>query len=302
MNIKQLEAFTLVVELGSFTRAAKLMFMTQPAISFQIKALEEQLGLQLLERAERRVFLTEAGKLVYVEAKKILASNRSILEYLAQLRGLNKGTLNLGASTIPGEYLLPQFLGEFKRMHPEIKLKLEIGSTQRITELVLAREVDLAVVGAAKLHPYLEYQPLFTDEVVVIVGTNHPLAEQKSITIAQLTAQQLIFREKGSGTRIVLEERLGQAGFAPEELNIVLELGSTRAIITAVQGNLGVGMVSGLAVNEALELGTVHQLKVTGLDLHRPYLWSATNPARLLLYKLLFVLFLEKKAENKLRI
>ena len=205
MNIKQLEAFTLVVELGSFTRAAKLMFMTQPAISFQIKALEEQLGLQLLERAERSVFLTEAGKLVYTEAKKILASNRSILDYVAQLRGLNKGTLILGASTIPGEYLLPQFLGEFKQMHPEIELKLEIGSTQRITELVLAREVHLAVVGAAKLHPNLEYQPLFTDEVVVIVGTNYPLAEQKNITIGQLTAEQLIFREKGSGTRIVLE-------------------------------------------------------------------------------------------------
>jgi DNA-binding transcriptional LysR family regulator len=298
MNIKQLEAFTLVVELGSFTRAAKLMFMTQPAISFQIKALEEQLGLQLLERAERRVFLTEAGKLVYVEAKKILASNRSILEYLAQLRGLNKGTLNLGASTIPGEYLLPQFLGEFKRMHPEIKLKLEIGSTQRITELVLAREVDLAVVGAAKLHPYLEYQPLFTDEVVVIVGTNHPLAEQKSINIAQLTAQQLIFREKGSGTRIVLEERLGQAGFAPEELNIVLELGSARAIITAVQGNLGVGMVSGLAVNEALELGTVHQLKVTGLDLHRPLFMVCNQSSQTTPLQAAFCAFLREKSRK----
>lgn len=269
MNIKQLEAFALVAELGSFTRAAKIMFMTQPAVSFQIRALEEQLGLQLLERAEKSVFLTDAGKLVYAEAKKIIAGYRNILEHVAQLQGLAKGTLILGASTIPGEYLLPQFLGEFKQKHPGVELILEIGSTHRIIDLVLSREVHLAVVGAVNPHPNLEYQPIFTDEVVVIVAGNHPLAGRESVSIAELTAESLIFREKGSGTRAVLEERFRQAGIEPGELKIVMELGSTRAIITAVQGNLGVGMVSGLAVREALEIGSVRKLKVREIDLHR---------------------------------
>lgn len=295
MNIKQLEAFVLVAELGSFTRAAKLMFMTQPAISFQIKALEEQLGLQLLERADKNIFLTEAGKLVYNEAKKIIAGYRSILEHVAQLRGLEKGTLVLGASTIPGEYLLPQFLGEFKQMHPEIELVLEIGSTNRIIELVLAREIHLAVVGAEISHPNLDYKPIFTDEVVVIVATNHPLASRESISIAELTAEKLIFREKGSGTRTVLEERLNQAGVDPGELNVVMELGSTRAIITAVQGNLGIGMVSGLAVREALELGSVRKLKVQEMNLHRRLFMVYNQFCQATPLQKAFIEFLEEK-------
>ncbi len=297
MNIKQLEAFALVAELGSFTRAAKIMFMTQPAISFQIRALEEHLGLQLLERADKGVFLTDAGKLVYAEAKKIIAGYRSILEHVAQLQGLAKGTLILGASTIPGEYLLPQFLGEFKQKHPGIELVLEIGSTHRITELVLARQVHLAVVGAVNPHPNLEYTPIFTDEVVVIVARNHPLAGKDSVSIAELTAQSLIFRERGSGTRAVLEERFRQVGIEPGELKIVMELGSTRAIITAAQGNLGVGLVSGLAVREALELGSVRKLDVPEMDLHRRlYLVSSKTGQATPLQKAFGEFLLEKNA------
>lgn len=296
MNIKQLEAFALVAELGSFTRAAKIMFMTQPAVSFQIKALEEQLGLQLLERAEKSVFLTDAGKLVYAEAKKIIAGYRNILEHVAQLQGLTKGTLLLGASTIPGEYLLPQFLGEFKQKHPEIELVLEIGSTHRIIDMVLAREVHLAVVGAVTPHPSLEYQPIFNDEVVVIVAGNHPLAGRESVSIAELTTESLIFREKGSGTRAVLEERFRQAGIEPGELKIVMELGSTRAIITAVQGNLGVGMVSGLAVREALEIGSVRKLKVGEMDLRRRLYLLSSNTSQATPLQKAFGAFLVQKS------
>lgn len=299
MNIKQLEAFTLVAELGSFTKAAKLMFMTQPAISFQIKALEDQLGIQLLERTEKSIYLTEAGRPVYTEAKKILACHRAILEHIAEVRGLTKGTLSLGASTIPGEYLLPQFLGEFRQNHPEIELILEIGSTQRITELVLSRQVHLAVVGALSDHSNLEYLPLFTDQVVVIVAKNHHLAGKKTVSLEELARQELIFREQGSGTRAVIEERLRNTGINPDGLNVVMELGSTRAIITAVQGNLGVGMVSGLAVRDALELGTVCKLDISGLNFQRSlYLLSnKTSPGSLL--QKAFAEFLLAKTEER---
>ncbi|HEX3030920.1 MAG TPA: selenium metabolism-associated LysR family transcriptional regulator [Bacillota bacterium] len=280
MNIKQLEALVRVAETGSFTKAAKLLFLTQPAISFQIRTLEEQLGIRLLERADRTVVLTEAGKQVCTEARAILNSYNSINQHVAEFKGLTKGTLSLGASTIPGEYLLPQFLGEFKQIYHGIDFRMEIGSTRQIIGKVLDRQIHLAVVGAVQEHADLEYVPLFTDEVVVIAGVKHPLAQLPKLEVSQLVNEDFILREQGSGTRSVAEQKFLEAGIDPEKLRVVMELGSTRAIITAVQGNLGIGLVSGLAAYDALRLNLVKRLELGDLDMHRR-LYMVTNSASL---------------------
>ncbi|HEX3031805.1 MAG TPA: selenium metabolism-associated LysR family transcriptional regulator [Bacillota bacterium] len=278
MNIKQFEALVKVAETGSFTKAAKLMFLTQPAISFQIRAMEEQLGIQLLERKDKAVVLTEPGKFVYREAKAVLSSFNHIIDHVAQFKGLKKGTLILGASTIPGEYLLPQYLGEFKQLYPGIDFRMEISSTRQIINKVLERQIHLGVVGAVESNPALEFEPLFQDEVVAICATDHPLAAKSQVSLEELAEENLLFREAGSGTRTVVEAKFTQEGINPENLKIVMELGSTRAIITGVQGNLGVGIVSQLAASEALRLNLVKKLELPGPDMHRN-LYLITNKA-----------------------
>ncbi|MGE5508293.1 MAG: selenium metabolism-associated LysR family transcriptional regulator [Chitinophagales bacterium] len=249
-NFRQLEAFVAVVEKRNFTRAAKALFISQPAVSFQIRALEESLGAQLLERQGRQIRLTPAGEVVFQEAKNILAAQERMHEALASLNSLDTGRVVVGASTIPGEYVLPRLAGEFKNRYPGIQIALRIGESTRVAEWLLDRTVDLGVVGVQVNNPQLKFTRIFSDELVAVMPAGHPLAAQAEITLEQLLAEPFVLRGAGSGTRQVFEHHLFEAGYSPDRLKAVMELDTTRAVLSAVEAGVGVSIVSEWAVSE----------------------------------------------------
>jgi len=268
LNFKQLEAFVRVAEMQSFTRAAKQMFMSQPAISFQIKALEEQLQVSLFRRDEKKVLLTEAGWLLLPEARQMLGHYKKIRAGLESLRGLETGRLSVGAGTIPGEYLLPIVIGRFREVYPGVKVKLRIAGSGDVISWIKEREIDLGVVGSAAGGDNLEMVPWLDDELVLVVPADHRWAGKK-IDVAELADEKYILREEGSGTRRSIEEILEKNGFVMEKLAVEMELGSTRAVISAVQACLGVGFVSRWAAVEALAAGKISETKINGIDMRR---------------------------------
>ncbi|NLL18676.1 MAG: LysR family transcriptional regulator [Clostridia bacterium] len=269
LNFRQLSIFVAVAELGSFTKAAKHLFMTQPAISWQIKSLETELGLTLLERGDRNVSLTEAGKLFYTEAKRLNNLYERLMADIEEYKGLGKGNLKMGASTIPGEYLLPNYIGRFKQLYPEVNISLSIGDTRRIVEKLLMDSIQLGIIGAKLEETKLDFFPFKEDHLILIAAPDHPWGKKDAIGLTDLFPASYVLREEGSGTRMVIEQELAKQDFSLNDFDVVMELGSTRAVITAVAAGLGVSWVSHWAVQEALSLGTVRQVKVEGLEMKR---------------------------------
>lgn len=249
-NFRQLEAFVAVVEQRNFTRAAKALEISQPAVSFQIRSLEDHLGAQLVERLGRQVRLTPAGEVVYTEAKNVLAARERMQDALAALTSLQAGKVIVGASTIPGEYVLPRLAGEFKALYPGVQIALHIGESSRVAQWLLDRTVDLGVVGVTVDNPQLRFTRIFSDELVVVIPAGHPLASQAEIALDQVLGEPFVLRGAGSGTRQVFEHALVAAGLSPSRLNAVMELDTTRAVLSAVEAGVGVSVVSRWAAAE----------------------------------------------------
>lgn len=270
MNFKQLEAFIQVAELHSFTRAARHLYMSQPAISFQIKALEEELEVTLFQRTEKKVSLTQAGRLLYPEAKKMLAHYNNIKAGLDALRGLKSGHLLIGASTIPGEYLLPGYLGLFRQRYPGVQVNLRVAGSGDVVRWVQEREIDLGVVGAIQNVENLVFNEWIKDELVLIVPPGHRW-DGSWVNMADLVEEKFIMREEGSGTRKSMLEILERYGLGVDKLDVNMELGSTRAVISAVQAGMGIGFVSRWAVADVLEVGKVGKANLLDVDLTRSF-------------------------------
>ncbi len=277
MNFKQLEAFVWVAELQSFTGAARHLYMSQPAISFQIKALEEDLQVTLFRRNEKKVTLTEAGRLLYPEAKQLLGHYQKIKAGLDALRGLQTGQLVVGASTIPGEYLLPYYLGRFHQKYPGVRVKLRIAGSGDVLRWLQEREIDLGVVGSAGEAENLEFVPWLDDELVIIVPPRHRWAG-KSVEIGEMAGEKCVLREEGSGTRRSILSILEKHGLTPDSLNVEMELGSTRAVISAVQAGVGIGFVSRWAAADAINTGAVGEVRLLGVNMVRK-LYLARYPS-----------------------
>ncbi len=277
MNFKQLEAFLWVAELQSFTKAARQLYMSQPAVSFQIKALEENLQAALFQRGDKKVILTEAGRLLYTEAKQMLMHYYKIKAGLDDLKGLKTGHLVLGASTIPGEYLLPRLIGGFNEKYPGIKIVLKIAGTGQVGRWIRDREIDLGIIGAPLEGEGINCIPWIQDHMVLIVPPLHAWANKNSVSVSDFENVALVLREPGSGTRQTLEKKLGEKNISLNKMNRIMELGSTRAVITAVESGLGVSIVSRFAVRESLELGRVCEVRINDFNLSR-YLYQVNQP------------------------
>lgn len=265
-----MEAFIGVADFQSFTRAAKHLYLSQPAISFQIKALEEELNVTLFQRNEKRITLTEAGQLLYPEAKKMLSNYNNIKSGLDALRGLKTGHLLIGASTIPGEYLLPRLIGQFRKKYPGVVVTLRIAGSGDVINWIKEREIDLGVVGKAQKTGNLFFSEWIEDELVLIAPPGHRWSGSW-ININDLKTEKIIMREEGSGTRNAMLKILQKHGVGVEDLNIDMELGSSRSVISAVQSGIGVGFVSLWAAADALEGGKVGKVGLQGVVMLRKF-------------------------------
>jgi len=281
MDARQLEIFVKVAELGSFSKAAEALFLTQPTVSEHIRGLEEELGVRLLDRLGRGAAPTKAGQLLLGYGRRILELHREARQALDQFQGRMSGELVIAASTIPGEYVLPALIGRFKEKYPDIAISLLIGDTQRAVEWVLEGRAELAVAGAQIDHRALEYRELMPDELVLVVSAAHPWHGKKTATLEEVRAEPLIVRERGSGSRQALEKALAEVGLDLSDFRVVGEMGSTQAIKQGVKAGVGISLISKRAVAEECQHGTLHCVKVKDLRFSRAfYLVTSTTRSR----------------------
>src|SRR5438270_7844385 len=268
VTLRQLRTFKTVAALNGFNLAAQRLQLSQPSVSYQVKELEETLGLPLLDRLGKRVQLTEAGSLLYGYARRMLDVLDDATVAIEEMRGIKRGSLRVGASTTVGIYLLPAALGAFKKLHPGLVISLEIGTRARVQEQVLRNELDLAVVGPASKDPELAIVPFLTDELVVVAPAGHALAGRRGLTLKDLADQPFIMREAASGSRWSLEKAARKAG---ARLSVAMELGSNGAIKHAVESGLGLAVISRYACALEFSSGRLVELRVRGFPIRRDW-------------------------------
>ena len=269
MDLRQLEIFVKVAELGSFSKAADALFLTQPTVSEHIRSLEDELGVRLLDRLGRGAAVTKGGALLQGYAQRLLALSREARQAMESFQGRMSGELLVGASTIPGEYILPALIGRFKEKFPDIAITLLIGGSQAVTEWVAEGRAEVGVVGARSGHRGIEFRELFPDDIVLIVSAAHPWHGRKHVTMEELRAEPLLLRERGSGTRAALEAALTQAGSDIAAFRVVGEMGSTQAIKQAVRSGVGIAIISKRAVDDECRAGLLSSVKVKDLRVSR---------------------------------
>ena len=266
MDTRQLAAFCAVVERRSFSQAAERLGVTQPAVSLQVRALEKRLGQQLLDRSGRRVEPTDAGRRLYSGAQRLLALEEQILADVAsEAEGELQGAFEIGASTGPGNVVLSRLLCEFQAANPELHVRLLVADTQRIVELVAARELELGVVGAARRHRGVTFEPFFRDEVILACPPGHPFVG-RTVTLDDLRSENLIVMQEGAGVRQVIEDELRKRNLRIRDLGVKLELGLQESVKSAVQGGYGVTFISRSAIESDLAAGTIAEARVEGLE------------------------------------
>ncbi len=266
MDTRQLAAFCAVVERKSFSQAAERLGVTQPAVSLQVRSLEKRLGRKLLDRSGRSVEPTEAGQALYRGALRLLALEGQLLEELeAGEAGELGGTLEVGASTGPGSTVVPVLLCEFQRQNPGVAISLSISDTQSVVDRVADRELELGVVGAARRHRGVVFEPFFRDEVVLACPPDHRFAG-RTIDLAELREEPLIVMQEGAGVRLVIEDELRRAGTRLRDLEPRLELGLQESARSAVAAGYGVTFISRAAIEGDLSTGTLAIARVKGLD------------------------------------
>ncbi len=257
----KLKVFCTVAETRSFSKASEIIHLTQPAVSLQIQALEEVYETKLFDRTSSSVVLTPAGEILYKYAKEILSLFAAVEKDIGEITGLVKGSISVGASTTVGNYVLPSVISDFKKKSPKIKIHLLVGNTKRIVEFLNAGNIDLGIVEGEATKYKIKTEKLISDELTLIVPSNHPWAKKKEVSIVDLLKEPFIFREEGSGTRQVIERYLSKRGISPQKMKISTILGSTEAIKEAVENGTGLSVVSKWAVRRERRYGTIEIVK-----------------------------------------
>jgi DNA-binding transcriptional LysR family regulator len=271
MNVTQLRAFVSVVEYGSFSEAARVMGLSQPAVTMQIQGLESDLGVTLLERHYRRIEMTEAGRALLPYARTVLGEMEAAREEIERLSDQVGGHLRLAASTTPGQYVLPRLLGSFLRSHSDASVSLRVHDTAEVVRLVESGEVHMGMTGAEVPGTRVEFEQMGSDRLMLVCPPDSHLLQREDLDLADIAEEPFIVREVGSGTRMVFEDTLRAGGIDPEELRVVIELGTSEAIVSAVEGGMGVGVVSSWMADKALKLGTIAQVPVPDFPVERPF-------------------------------
>jgi LysR family transcriptional regulator, low CO2-responsive transcriptional regulator len=275
LTLHQLRTFRAVAEQLSFSAAAHELSISQPSVSYQVKELEAVLGLPLIDRLGKRVRLTEAGEVLYEYARRTLTLLDEVALVMEQMRGIERGTLRVGASATVGIYVIPLALGAYKKVHPNLALSLEIGSREMLQERLKRGVLDLAVLSLPIADPNLESTPFMDDELVLVVPAGHPLAGRADLTLRDFIGESFLMREPGSGTRLAVEMAARRAGVS---LQVGMELGSNGAIKHAVEAGLGVAVLSSHAIELERKGGGLVVVDIEGFPILRP--WSIVHLRR----------------------
>jgi DNA-binding transcriptional LysR family regulator len=270
MADRRLQVFHNVARLLSFTKAAETLHMTQPAVTFQVRQLEEHFNTRLFDRTHNRISLTEAGRVVYEYANQIFDLYADMENAVREMTGEISGALTIGASTTIAEYMLPTLLGDFKEKYPDVSIHLKVSNTEGVVSMVENNTIDLGVVEAPVSNKNLVVENCKDDHLVAIVPPTHPLAGERCIHVKQLLRYPFICREEGSGTREVISDYLDHLPGCSENLKIAMELGSPESVKGAVEAGMGVSVVSRATIQKELRLGS---LVAVNLDppLRRPF-------------------------------
>lgn len=266
----RLRVFREVAARQSFRRAAEVLYITQPAVTQQIKALEEELQQRLFDRSGGRVRLTSAGTLLLGFAERSGALLHGAEEAVAALEGRVQGTLTVAASTTVAQYLLPRLLATFARQHPEVALQLESANTEQVVARVAEGGAMLGLIEGPAHRPDLLVEPWVRDELVLVVPAGHPWAGRE-IAPFELRSAPLLLREQGSGSRAVVEAALATVSLPVDTLRIAMELGSTEALLACVEAGLGVGFASRFALRRQRRLGTLAISRLADVRIAREF-------------------------------
>ncbi len=277
LSFNQLRLFLAVAENGGVTRAAEAIAVSQPAVSKAVQDLERDVGVPLLERVGRGVRLTEAGEILADYARRIFVLAEEGRRAMEEVRGVERGSLAVGASTTIGIYLLPRALGAFHRRHPGIALSLDIGNTEQVLARLAAGELDLALVEGPVDDAAFEVVPYRPDDLVLIAAPDHPFARAGTVDPADLAAAPFLMREPGSGTRAVVEAALAARGIRP---SVAMALGHTEAIKQAVAAGLGVSILSRLTVEREVAQGLLAVVPIRGAAISRTLLIARRRGSR----------------------
>jgi DNA-binding transcriptional LysR family regulator len=270
MADRRLQVFHTVARLLSFTKAAEHLHMTQPAVTFQVRQLEEHFNTRLFDRTHNRISLTVAGERVYQYADRIFTLYGEMENSVRELTGEVSGVLLIGASTTIAEYMLPALLGDFKSKYPDVNIRLQVANTDHIVSMVENNSIDLGVVEAPVSNKNLVVETCRMDQMVLIVPKGHPLARERSVAMSRILDYPYICREEGSGTREVMLEHLNAGGIESCNLNIVMELGSPEAVKGAVEAGMGISIISRATIAKELALNTLVAINIDP-PMERPF-------------------------------
>jgi len=271
LNVHQLHIFYTVSERGSFSAAAQSLHMTQPAVTMQVQALEERFGTKLFNRTTKRLELTEAGHRLLPQARKAVELMRDTDEMMTKYIEELKGRLQFAASLTIGEYVLPRLLGSFLRRFPNVSVDMKVMNTTEIIEAVAHQGLDFGIIEAPCDVPGFEAQAVMDDELLLIAPANHPFASREQVSLEEAIREPLVLREKGSGTRQIMEEELQRHGVTEERLRVVSEFGSTGAVKSAVEAGLGLSLLSVWTIKHELALGLLKPVRITGVSFRRQF-------------------------------
>jgi len=299
IDISKLKTFVAVADLGSFSKASEILYITQPAVTQQIKALERIVGAKLFQRQGGRIVLTDEGKRIYEIAKNLLSNYENLMEEMAKIKKDFKDTLLLGISTTLSEYKVPELLVEFHQQLPNISIRVLVDNSQHIEEALSSGVLNIGVIEREPSERFSSIK-WFMDEVVFFTYPSHPFAKRGEIEPEELYGVDLIFREVSSGTRKVVKEELERLGIIFERLNIRIEINCGRSILSMVKKGYGCSFLSKGIVEKSIKEGSVVPVKIKGFNAVRWYYIIYPEHEKLTFLASRFMKFLLSKASSEL--
>jgi DNA-binding transcriptional LysR family regulator len=289
ITLQQLEALINLVAERSFSRAAKKMFLTQPSLTKHIKNLEDSVGAKVINRHNKGITLTLQGKLLYEYAQKVVGLREGVKEKISKSMEKDSGTVDIIASTIPANYILPGILGKFNKTYPKIKVNIKTVNSEEALDMVINRHAEMGFIGKKPLSRKINAEPVWKDRLVIAVSGAHRWRGKSSITAKDLMEEPFVTREKGSGTREILENYLKENAGTDFRLNIVAELGSSEAIKEAMIAGLGVSFISIHAIRRELEQKLLVEIPVSGWVVERDFYVIYTKQHKLMPHQEIFL-------------